>query len=62
MNKRARLARRVLRDHRRGKGWCNHHVTCTWRHGWVKIYDFWHCPRCAHRSALIPTRAPRAYR
>lgn len=44
MNKRARLARRILREHRRG---IFMHSTCEFKlRGGVEVYGFWACPHC----------------
>ncbi len=44
MKKRARLARRILRDHRRGYPF---HVSrdWTWRNS-LSVHSFWSCPHC----------------
>ena len=56
VNKRARLARRILRDHRRGRV---HH---RFRHGPDGVFStFWHCPRCRFRF-IGQAEVPHAYR
>lgn len=60
MNERARLARRIIRDHR--KGYVVHaevQETLTSR---FVVRGFWHCPHCTRLSLLVPLRVPRAYR
>ena len=57
MNKRARLARRILREHRAGINF--HHERGP---GGVRYWSFWACPHCPRRHKLIPLETPRAYR
>lgn len=59
MNKRARLSRRILREHRRGK---TYHVSRDRQYSYLAVYDFWSCPHCTHVSILIPSKVPRIYR
>lgn len=60
MNKRARLARRILRDHRQG---INYHIARSYRSsGGLEVWSFWGCPHCPRRYELIPMEAPVAYR
>lgn len=57
MNKRARLTRRILREHSRRRQ-VNHHITRS-HYAW---WDFWACPHCPRQYKLIPLEAPLAYR
>lgn len=60
MNKRARLARRILRDHRRPVA--VHMEIQVKVPPYFVMRGFWHCPHCTPLSRLIPLRVPRAYR
>lgn len=60
MNKRARLARRILREHRRGM---TYHIARSYcSSGGLDVWSFWSCPHCTHASILIPSEVPIAYR
>lgn len=59
MNKRARLTRRILREHRGEVA--IHHELVAWGHNGTKVFGFWRCPRC-YPYKLIPFGAPRDYR
>lgn len=56
MNKRARLARRILRDHRRRDGWHSFHLSLVGQSYW----QLWHCPHCPRRT--VDGWVPHAYR
>ena len=58
MNKRARLARRILREHRAGAGF--HYVEVA-RFGRAKVYGYWSCTHCAP-DPLFPIGVIDAYR
>ena len=56
MNKRARLTRRILRDHRRG-AW---HASRARRHpSGAEIWRYWDCTHCRNGQTIDP---PDAYR
>lgn len=61
MNKRARLTRRMLRDHRK-RPWMGVHVSQDFSAKAMSVWSFWRCAHCANQSELIPLEAPRAYR
>lgn len=58
MNKRARLTRRILREHRQGAGF--HYVQVA-QFGRAKVYGYWACTHCEF-PALFPLKVPDAYR
>lgn len=55
MNKRARLARRILREHRRGADW--HQGRLAKLKG-AEVWGFWSCTHCPSAKFEVP----RAYR
>jgi hypothetical protein len=59
VNKRARLARRILREHRAGTVF---HYTKIMKLGRASIYGYWYCTHCRGVSRMIPKEIPRAYR
>jgi len=62
LNKRARLARRILRDHRRDVVSLNMcHVSRDFGAPGLEVWSFWTCPHCpGGRFGVM--EAPRAYR
>lgn len=48
MRKRARLARRILREHRRGSVYL-YHQTREAKTPAFEVWGFWLCPRCKGR-------------
>lgn len=57
MNKRARLSRRILREHREGAAWHHEQMPAP---VWLTTWRIWKCPHCPgynHDWGL-----PRAYR
>lgn len=58
MNKRARLARRILREHRQGAGY---HYVLEWRNPKASVYGYWCCTHCAP-DPVFPVGVPVAYR
>jgi hypothetical protein len=60
MNKRARLARRILRDHRRDVFL---HTARDFRRPALEVYRFWGCTHCEYPELnYYPEAVPRAYR
>lgn len=61
MNKRARLTRRILRDHHRVGQHFMARLTCHMelveKSDWHEEWATWSCPRCQHKHE----RRPRAY-
>lgn len=59
MNKRARLARRILRDHRRKDGWHSFHMSLVDRRD-MPMWQVWHCTHCPRQ--IVDQWVPHAYR
>lgn len=60
MNKRTRLKRRILRDHRNVHAWDTFHLSCVYREGRTRWeWQWWTCPHC---PAAVPVWIPHAYR
>lgn len=59
MNKRARLARRILREHRAGAPF--HYVKVSTFPRGGGVYGYWGCTHC-DLPALFPIKVPDAYR
>lgn len=59
MNKRARLARRILREHRQGAD--GYHYVLEYKIGRAAVYGYWSCTHCAP-DPIFPIGAPVAYR
>lgn len=49
MNKRARHARRILREHRRNRN-LYLHTSRDFKRPALEVHSFWTCPRCLKRS------------
>jgi len=60
VNKRARLTRRILRDHRKGHA-VHLEIEAKMPPHFV-MHGFWHCTHCTWVSRFIHVRVPRAYR
>lgn len=58
MNKRARLTRRILREHRQGAGY---HYIKVQQFGRASVYGYWSCTHCAP-DPIFPVGVPIAYR